>query len=66
MRVAQHSAGRHFLFERPATALSRRPPRLQRLAASQGIYSMDVNACCFGMEVTVPNGKGVRIEADSS
>lgn len=57
MCVAQHRAGRRFVFEHPATASSWKLPCLQKLAELKGMYSVDFNMCCFGMKVTKPDGK---------
>ena len=57
MCTAQSRAGRHFIFEHPATASSWKRPCLQRLAELTGMYSVDFNMCCFGMEVTKPSGE---------
>ena len=43
MCLAQHEAGRKFVFEHPASASSWNFPSLRRLAEISGIYSFDSN-----------------------
>ena len=57
MCIAQHKAGRKFVFEHPASATSWKLPCLQKLANLKGMYSADFDMCAFGQTVTKSNGE---------
>ena len=57
MCIAQHKAGRLFVFEHPATASSWKLQCLQHLSKMENMYEVDFDMCRFGMKVMTNTGE---------